>query len=97
MPKISSTMSAAEVHELVSLEFAGALTQRMGYIFPSERARRIADEARLAISEGMPPAHAYAHALDLELVMHGDPHCKDELIGLVNPKIKERRDKKEKK
>lgn len=72
-----------DVHLLLSREFASELTQRMGYSFDTERIDRIADEAREAIKAGLTASEAYAHAVDMELVMYGDPNSKVAPVGIL--------------
>lgn len=72
-----------DVHLLLSREFASELTKRMGYEFNAERITRIADEAREAIKAGATACEAYAHAVDTELVMYGDPNSKVVPTGIL--------------
>lgn len=73
----------------ISIDIANQFAVHMGYEFDLERIQRIADEARFAMSEGVPAAYAFSHALNLELVMYGDPNDKTEYVGVLGTSIAE--------
>lgn len=83
---MSITPETIDVGLLISLEFASELTKRMGYDFSPERIKRIADEARVAIEAGLCASDAYGRAVDLELVMYGDPNSTVIPVGILSIK-----------
>lgn len=66
-------LPAIDLERLVSVELASAYTKACGYDFDAIRTERIAAGARFAMSVGAPAWFAFDHALDTELLMHGDP------------------------
>lgn len=80
-------LRVTDIHKIISYEFATELTKLMGYSFLPDRIQRIADEARYAVEHGIPAAWAYAHAVDLEILMYGDPNYRGpEPIGILRTK-----------
>jgi len=81
--KLSEVEYQKAVKRLIFIDIAAAYSKHMGYDFPPERIESIAEEARFAMSEGVPANYAYAHALSTEIAINGDPNDKTNYSGVL--------------
>lgn len=69
-------------HE-IDKDFAKELCANMGYFLLPERIERIAVAARQTMKQGVPASSAFAEALEVDLLMYGDPKAynPDEVVS----------------
>lgn len=81
--EVSKILSGeASMRELVNIEITSALCRGFDYNFDEKRLKRIAEKACELIDESIPAYLAFASALDLDLMLYGDPNEKDGILPL---------------
>lgn len=66
-------MDFNNIREEVNRELVARLCAALGYTFDEERTRRIAKEAQKMIDQGNSASAAFPEALEVDLILYGDP------------------------
>lgn len=84
MVDIDSILSGkTDMRTAIHAELTEVVCKKLGYEFSAERLARIAFESCAAMDECSAPfPAAFAHALELELVMYGDPRWHGTPVGI---------------
>lgn len=76
-----------ELETEISERLCRELTKRLGYSFDDERIKRMAADVRDIVAQGFGGAFAMGEALDMELIMYGDPLASPfQPVGILNVK-----------
>lgn len=75
---------APDLRDIINRRLAEMLCKELNYNFEADRINRIAQIMRELMAAGYPASNAVSEALDLELLLYGDPHAPaDTIKGFV--------------
>jgi len=85
MSRDITTIPIEEIETEISERLCRELTNRLGYSFDDERIKRMATDVREIVAQGYGGAFTIGEALDMELLLYGDPLTTQfEPVGILN-------------